>query len=441
MRIFVKNIQKSIAIAAILAFLIQMSASAYNGAVLKSIKIDMVNNQDYRITIKTDKDVPIKKYITASNKVALELEDIKPAQFVNTVYGNAAEVDHVIVQPSSGDKIRIFIQGLNIASSKIILDTRDEAIDFLRETPAIAQEKSVSANNLNSTKTFSQENVETSSPKASITAEESSLGIKTMDSLQSPDKKTAETSKIEPEQIVIDLSDTSENNSIDKVKSISPALSYEEKSVENFNIVKNSMSSEANSGRIFETSIFDWVLRFLTLGIIIAASIKMFRKPKNIEIDLTSQKMKSRELDIYKAAETRKELLTRSLGMTAYKETAVRKPNYSSISQYGLKEYQNSQLPPQRLTPLTPPERNIVPNKNLNYNPQINKTTSTQSKPQSKTRQMGSTKVTQKQTEDARKNFDGVKFLESMATIYQKSGRTDLASGIRQNLIKKQQSI
>ena len=405
MRNFKKIIQKSLVIAAISAFLIQSSASAFNGAILKGIKIDLLNNNNYRITIKTDKDVPIKKYVTAANKIVLDLKDIKPAQFVNTVYNGAADMDHVIVQPSLGNNVRIFFQGLNIASSKIILDTRDEALDFL-QTP------------INTENNF----------------------LNKQNSIQKINKSEKRQT---PEPIFIDLSEKKispnfVNNSIDKVKSITPIISYQQRSKNNFNIVKNSVMAGNSTNKIFNASIFDWALRFLMLGTIIAAVIKLFRKPKNIKINLTSEKMKSREMNMYKSAETQKERLTRSLGMPGFKENAAKKPNYPSISQYGLKEYKNSQLPPRKMN-ISMPERNMKRNRNLNSSLQKAKVKPANTATKNSVKPMISAKITKKQTQGAQKNFDGTKFLETMASIYQKSGRTDMATGIRQNIIKKQQ--
>jgi len=416
MRNLKKIVLKNLMITGICVLLAQTSASAFNGAVLKGIKVDLLDNQDYRIIVKTDKDVPIKKYITSGNKVVLELKNIRPAQFVNTVYNNATNIDHVIVQPFSGDKLRVFIQGANIASSKIILDTRDEALEFLynqkTEMEKIKPEK----------KLFSQE--------------------RTISEI-------SKTNKSQNQPIFIDLSGKKEsgesvNNSIDKVKSVTPILSYKQRSKNNYESVKESMVAGSSINKMLDTNIFDWVLRFMMLGVVIIGGIKMFRNPKNIEIDLSSQNMKSREMSLYKTVESQKELLTKSLGMPGYKENAAKKPNYSSISRYGMKEYQNSQLPPRR-TGVSIPERNMNADKRTKQNLQVNapkpKTTAQKSAHQPKLKQHTSSKVTQKQAADAKNNFDGVKFLETMASIYQKSGRDDLATGIRQNLIQKQQSV
>lgn len=385
-----KTLKQLIVLTGLIALFVNIPANAFDGAILKGIEIDSPDAHSYRIIIKTDKDVPIKKYITDANKVVLDLENIRPAEFVKTLYNNATEVDHVIVQPFSGNNLRIFLQGLNIAAGKIILDTRDETLGFMtRPMPTVISRP--------------QEIIPEIIPEKIIA-------------------EKPETSSSGP--IFIDLSD----RSVDKVKSVTPMVSYSEASKNNFKNVQNSMTPSYSTGNIFEASLFDWILRFLMLAVIIITGIKFFTKPKNVEISLSSEKTRSREMDLLKAAESKKELLTKSLGINS----AARKPINTATSQYGLREYQNSQLPPRRVA-TSIPERNEKP---LLRQP---KTTAQSAKPaQNNLKQPGTTKVAQKQVQQAQDNFDGTRFLETMANIYQKSGRSDLASGIRQNLIKKQ---
>jgi hypothetical protein len=173
------------------------------------------------------------------------------------------------------------------------------------------------------------------------------------------------------------------------------------------------------------------------LTIIIVGAIKLFARPKSIEIPLASASAKPEDKNIYKSVETQKEILTKSLGLSARREGLAQKPSYSSLSSYGLREYQNSQLPPKGMSHPLPEKKlnagSLRSNVNINANTAVN----APSKP--RVRQASFEKITRKQTEEAQTNFDGVKFLETMASIYQKSGRTDLATGIRQNIIRKQQ--
>lgn len=402
---------RSMVLSLFFALGVQSSAVAFDGAVLKGIKIDLLKNQDYRIYIKTDKDAPVKKYITASNKVVLDIKNIRPAKFVNTVYNDASEIDHVIVQPVSNDRLRVFLKGTNISSSKVILDTRDETLEFLQPEPVVQNTANV--------KKVSKE------PAFPVSSQNSkTTGIKA--------------GQKQPEPLIIDLSDNkssgiSANNREEETSPIMPLVSYKEKAVAN----TGSLGNYKYEGAISGISLIDWILRGLMLAVIIAAVAKIFRKPKNIEIDIASSVPGEKEMDIYKTADSRKELLTKSLGMPAKKQNASKKPNYASISQYGLNEYKNSQLPPRKTT--TPMSSKSI-NQGIKPKSAPKNTSEIKSKAKVKPQQLNKTTVTQKQKTEARQNFDSVKFLETMASIYQKSGRDDLALGIRQNIIQKQQS-
>ncbi|NLF82382.1 MAG: hypothetical protein GX568_00160 [Candidatus Gastranaerophilales bacterium] len=373
----------------------------------------------------------------ANDKLVLDLKNIKPAQFVNTQYNNSTSIDNVVIQALPGDRIKIFLNGANIASSKVILDTRNEALSsFSPALPEVQHEapKSMPVNETTASVETAVNNNETASlanvavPKAALAKtpvlsqnQEASEPIKTYSS--------PKTNQYTP--IYIDLSKeaSSVNNSVEKVKSVTPIIAYDDRNVESYS------KGTSELGGIFTASPLDWALRLGMLAMIIVGGFKLFAKPKNIEIPLATASAKPDDKNIYKSVEMQKEILTKSLGLPARREGLAQKTSYSSLSSYGLREYQNSQLPPKGMShPL--PERKL--NSDLlrsNANITANTAVNMPSKP--KVRQE---KITRKQTEDAQTNFDGVKFLETMATIYQKSGRTDLAAGIRQNIIKKQQA-
>ena len=90
-------------------------------AVLNGIEVKPFNDS-YEITINTDKAVPIKTLTPMNNKMFIDLKNIIPSKSVNTVYNNASNIDHVLIQPM-GDDVRITIQGLNIAASQVLLNS------------------------------------------------------------------------------------------------------------------------------------------------------------------------------------------------------------------------------------------------------------------------------------------------------------------------------
>src|SRR3989339_461104 len=102
--------------------------AAYEGAVLSEIEINPYHGDSYEIQIKTDKKVPIQKQVTSDNEIVLNLENIKPAKFVNTVYNNISNIDHVIVQPLSNNHVKITLHGNNVSTSKITVSTQGTSL-------------------------------------------------------------------------------------------------------------------------------------------------------------------------------------------------------------------------------------------------------------------------------------------------------------------------
>ena len=382
---------------------------AFDGATLSEIKISSKDNYSYKIVLKTDKDVPVEKYITADNKIVIDLKNTRSAEFVNTIYNNSPEIDNVMVQPVANDKVRVFIQGLNISSSKIILDSRTDSLDFMGDNSSAAP---ANTNNVSALKT------ETAAPAQNVQQEEPlpviNLGEKSKTAL-----KTTAQEPVRPQYSENNLQ-TADNNSPNQEN--------------NIETVKISMTGNASLKKIFSKEGFDWLLRIFAVVFIAIGMFKLLSKPKNVTIDLASENMKTREMDLYRTVAERKELVSRSLGSNYTKEKQVKNHAYGANSQYGIKEYQNSQLPPQRLS--RPVDTDI--NRAVNRKPstqQLNaalKTTRTAADVRKPV--VNNSRITQKEIKTVKTNVDNIKFLENMAAIYQKSGRTDLAQNIRQKI-------
>ena len=382
---------------------------AFDGATLSEIKISSKDNYSYKIVLKTDKDVPVEKYITADNKIVIDLKNTRSAEFVNTIYNNSPEIDNVMVQPVANDKVRVFIQGLNISSSKIILDSRTDSLDFMGDNSSAVP---ANTNNVSALKT------ETAAPAQNVQQEEPlpviNLGEKSKTAL-----KTTAQEPVRPQYSENNLQ-TADNNSPNQEN--------------NIETVKISMTGNASLKKIFSKEGFDWLLRIFAVVFIAIGMFKLLSKPKNVTIDLASENMKTREMDLYRTVAERKELVSRSLGSNYTKEKQVKNHAYGANSQYGIKEYQNSQLPPQRLS--RPVDTDI--NRAVNRKPstqQLNaalKTTRTAADVRKPV--VNNSRITQKEIKTVKTNVDNIKFLENMAAIYQKSGRTDLAQNIRQKI-------
>ncbi|MEI8390594.1 MAG: AMIN domain-containing protein [bacterium] len=382
---------------------------AFDGATLSEIKISSKDNYSYKIVLKTDKDVPVEKYITADNKIVIDLKNTRSAEFVNTIYNNSPEIDNVMVQPIANDKVRVFIQGLNISSSKIILDSRTDSLDFMGDNSSAIP---ANTNNVSALKT------EIAEPAQNVQQEEP-LPVINLGEKSKTDLKTTAQESVRPQYLENNLQ-TADNNSPNQEN--------------NIETVKNSMIGNASLKKIFSKEGFDWLLRIFAVVFIAIGMFKLLSKPKNVTIELASEKMKTREMDLYRTVAERKELVSRSLGSNYTKEKQVKNHAYGANSQYGIKEYQNSQLPPQRLS--RPVDTDI--NRAVNRKPstqQLNaalKTTRTVADVRKPV--VNNSRISQKEIKTAKTNVDNIKFLENMAAIYQKSGRTDLAQNIRQKI-------
>ena len=406
-----KNMAKMVFSAAFVSLMLAVvPVYAFDGATLSEIKISSKDNYSYKIILKADKDVPVEKYVTSDNKIVIDLKNTRSAEFVNTIYNNTPEIDNVIVQAVAGDKVRVFIQGLNIASSKVILDSRSDTLDFMGDNAS-----PVPANNVPAQKPEVTVLTQTAQAKQDIPvinlAQSAAASATTVAAVQEPAKPQYSENTLQTQQ----------DNLLNQESS-------------NIETVKNSMVGNAALKKIFSKEGFDWLLRIFAVLFIAVGMFKFISKPKNVTIDLASDNIREREIELYRTANERKELLARSLGSNYTKEKQAKNQAYGANSQYAVREYQNSQLPPQRLnrpvdSGINRPVAPKVRASQLNSALKTTKTATETRKPV-----VNNSKISQKEIKTAKSNVDNIKFLENMAAIYQKSGRADLAHNIRQKI-------
>jgi len=406
-----KNMAKMVFSAAFVSLMLAVvPVYAFDGATLSEIKISSKDNYSYKIILKADKDVPVEKYVTSDNKIVIDLKNTRSAEFVNTIYNNTPEIDNVIVQAVAGDKVRVFIQGLNIASSKVILDSRSDTLDFMGDKAS-----SVPVNNTSVSKPEVTALTQTAQSNQDIPvinlAQSTAASTTTAAAVQEPVKPQYSENNLQPPQ---DNLLNTENNNIETVK--------------------NSMVGNAALKKIFSKEGFDWLLRIFAVVFIAIGMFKFISKPKNVTIDLASDNLREREIELYRTANERKELLARSLGSNYTREKQVKNQAYGANSQHAVREYQNSQLPPQRLnrpvdSGINRPVAPKIQASQLNSAFKTTKTATETRKPV-----VNNSKISQKEIKTAKTNVDNIKFLENMAAIYQKSGRDDLAHNIRQKI-------
>jgi hypothetical protein len=382
-------------------------------ATLSGIEISPANNGSYQIMVKTDKEVPVEKYITSDNKIILDLKNAKAGNFVNTVYNNASKIDHVIVQPVSDEEVRVFIQGANISGSNVSLSTK-----------VIPQSVFDQANSPNLNQNSSNENTANSNKIVNNT---NSID-NTNNAQQNSDTANTEASG-DQQTITLD-------RPVDNYK---PVATLDEENQINdespLEAAQNAMKSDLSVRKIFSATALDWLLRFLMLAFIMIAAYKLLMPKKKVKINLSSTSERDRELEILKSLNKKQGLI--GLGLKDRHAGTLRKPGYSSISHYGIKEYQSSQVPPVNTPVSTPKLRNDfnIPKSSIKNDTLLKSPKPSNISTVSK-RTPAPSKIRNSDVTAAKVNIDSKKFLETMAKIYERSGRVDLAQGIQSNLTK-----
>ena len=222
-----------------------------------------------------------------------------------------------------------------------------------------------------------------------------------------------------------------------KLKLSSPIESYapiyredlsNEKTSNLFNRLKQSSAVENIKDSVDEDTVSDTankVFSFGIVGLLAFAVIRLFkRKEPDMKIGL-SQSLNSREIEMYRGAQP--------IGNSYVN---VEKP-FTTVN-YGLNAYQKENRNPYEESTIHNPKlRNFV-------TPQENQSVQTISQPQRqavptavKTAiRKNTTPVNTAPVNQGNPNIDNLKFLESMTAIYEKSGRHDLARGLKASLSK-----
>lgn len=340
--------------------------------VLQSIEIVPVKDT-YNIVLSADRAVDVKKNIQAPNKVTLDMKGIRASKTLNTVYNNASNVDTVMVENTSNG-LSIFFQAENAQDASITFDSIIPAATAKAAEPQKQQVK------LNSP-------IDTYAP---IYREELAQG-KTSSLFDKITKKS--------EPMDSELEDNA-----------------------------NDMSDTMNK-------IFSYGLLGL-LGFAVVRLLK--RKEPDMKIGLSQGLTEG----LNEGANLR-ELNT--FGNPADNYTGAEKP-FTTVN-YGLNAYKKENQNPYEDEPVhfhNPRLQNYV--SPLLRNQQI-----ALQRQLARSRQNTATAVTEPAIAPVRKNttpvnkapvnqnnpnIDNLKFLESMTAIYEKSGRHDLAQGLKTSLSK-----
>ena len=333
-------------------------------------------NKGFNIVLKTDKNTSFRKTIQNSDKLILELKNTTTSNDFSTIYNDVADINNVTVTPVGKDDLKIQIQGRNVNNSFVSIDS---SID----NQAIKQ------------------NFEANQINLSLPIENYKPVYEEIDD---------EEENIEEETSVENI--LSKINPLTTTKVKTPANNYPTK--------KND---------------YKW-LTYLGLAIIMFSAFRnLVKTAPNTQIGL-SQNLKDREKEI---AEKLNNSVRETLSLRSKMAENISAPSIN----YGLKSYQNLQKNPYEnmSTPIRPVRKVET----------TSTQTSTISKPQvsslnipkpttnkliSKPERTIKPKINDTSLYKETSNVDSKKFLEAMTKIYEKSGRNDLAQGLKNNISK-----
>lgn len=342
--------------------------------VLQTIEIVPVKDT-YNIVLTADKSVDVKKSVKDSNKITLDMKGIRASKTLNTIYNNASNVDTVMVENTSNG-ISIFFQAENAQNASVTFDS---------VIPAMASSAAAPA----------KQKVTLSSPVDSY-------------------------APIYREEMAQNKTSALFNRLTKKTESIAPEL--------------EDTATEASDTM---NKIFSYGL----VGIFAFAVIRLFRrKDSNIKIGL-SQSLNDREIDMYKDVNT----------SFANNYSAIGQDKPFTTVNYGLNAYKKENQNPYESEPvqfhnprmqqyISPLLRNQMAQaalqQKLAQQQQSLQNVATLTAPVSQPIKKHTTPVNTAPVNQGNPNIDNLKFLESMSAIYEKSGRHDLAQGLKANLLK-----
>lgn len=213
------------------------------------------------------------------------------------------------------------------------------------------------------------------------------------------------------------------------LKSYTPIHQIEEEeisqSISIVNILRNIKNSQTLR-RLVDSSNLGWIVSFIMMFGLLLYTNNRNKKRNNIDLTLPSEEDK--ENKILKAALERKEgLIAQGMGT---RRTSLMQPKIQPDLQktnYGLRAYNNQSGTTNNLT--TRIQNTPLKNSKITNIPSSNNS--------SLSKKAFSTATLSELKESKQKNevhIDNVRFLESMAKIYEKSGRVDLANGLANNI-------
>ena len=335
--------------------------------------IEIVPVKDtYNIVLTADSPVDVKMTVQGANKITLEMKGIRASKTLNTIYNNASNVDTVMVEPA-GNGISLFFQAENAQNASITFDSIAPVVPAKTES---AKQKVKLSNPIESYAPIYRE----------------------------------------------DLAQEKTTSLFDKISAKSSSVKAG---------IRDSVDDSTGA---------DAANRLISIGLVALLTVAVVRLFKRKEPDMKiglSQSLNEREIEMYRGAHP--QLNTNFAG--------IEKP-FTTVN-YGLNAYQKGNRNPYETesAPIHNPRlRNYVSNSGMSNPVQ---TTLTQPIPEPvgvtaarpaaaavQTARKNTTPVNTAPVNQSNPNVDNLKFLESMTAIYEKSGRHDLAQGLKASLNK-----
>ncbi len=367
--------------------------------VLQSIQIDTFKDT-YNIILKSDEKPEAKRVTNDENKIMLTLKGVRVSQELNTVY-NATNIDSVTVEPAGNDTVNVLIQAQNASHANLIFDTLDTPLGVLR----------------------AQDN-----------------------------KKADEPKQVKKHKKKIVLSHP--------VRDYRPVFEEDDEDAMSLDSL---MSSEYASSVIsmFKDDGITNAITILLIGLIILCTVRLFRrnsgKEENMKVGLTqSLNLRDREMGLMQDMMSNQQQYQaqQQMQQAPQPQPAVIRPEMN----YGIRSYQNANKAPYQQATRSPYMSTDIKFNNQSLQQKMQEirnnvqqqTASIQNLQEKAPAQVAAAPLRANRTTQAGMqqrpissssrmttpqqrvtNMDSMKFLDSMAKIYEKNGRSDLAQGLK----------
>lgn len=344
--------------------------------VLSQIEISPSEENGYKISFGAQKPSEVKKIVSSDNKMIIEMKGLSVSSAYNTIYNNVVDVENVVVEAVSKNSAKVTFEGENIANSQIFFET-----------------------------THGEGVVKSGSEK--IGAIELSRPV-------------SEYAPVYSEEFVQELE--VEDGFADSLKSSLISL---------MNNKQLRRYAKAGAVKVANNATKE-NLAYILLGIgflaLVLKVLKPAKKQEPASIGL-SQSLKNKEIERAKEMALSQQMQPRA--------QRIQEPTFNSNAGYAMKSYQASQKSPytssmHKPTPSMQQKVTYVGKRPVRPARVAQKV----SQPiREKAPVVAEQKVTSP-IESKKINVDSAKFLESMAKIYEKNGRLDLARGLKENMKK-----